>query len=153
MVRNVLLMFSTDQRPDPVEEIRWHAERSARGERTAVATTRILSGMTRGRSIVAFYGNSRLGNRLIGFGTFAGYARSTSERGKRLLAANELYKGANLPMGIKGLVELIDVRLAGPDDSVDSLNGVLEGSSTALSLITIPEGPARLQIYFLQRPP
>ena len=115
-------------------------------------TTRVLSGMTRGQSIVAFYGNAALGNRLLGYGTFAGYARLTSQRGKQLLAASELYKGANHPKGIKGVIELTDVHLAGAEDSVDLLNGIFYGSSTALSLSTIPKGPARLLIYFSRRP-
>ena len=144
-------MLSTDQPPDPVEEIRWHAEHSARGEKTAMPTTRILSGMTRGKSIVAFYGNSALANRLLGYATFAGYARLTSQRGKQLLAASELYKGGNHPNGIKGVIELIDVRLAGLTDTVDSLKGILDGGFTPLSVKTIPEGPARLQVYFSRR--
>src|SRR3954470_23095796 len=100
MIRDVLLMLSTDEPPDPLQEIRWHAERSANGEKTAMPTTRILSNMTSGKSVVAFYGNGTLGNRLLGYGTFAGYKRLTSERGKQLLAGSDLYKTANHPKGI-----------------------------------------------------
>lgn len=152
MIRDVLLMLSTDQPPDPLEEIRWHAEHSVNGEKTAMPTTRVLSGMTPGKSIVAFYGNAALGNRLLGYGTFAGYARLTSQRGKQLLAASKLYKGANHPKGIKAVIELSDVRLAGATDTVDSLKGTLHGGFVPLSLTTIPVGPARLMIYFSRRP-
>src|SRR5215208_475762 len=58
MTRNVLLMFSTDQPPDPVAEMRWHAERCAKDGATAVVTTRVLTGLTPGRSTVAFYRES-----------------------------------------------------------------------------------------------
>jgi len=152
MVRDVLLMLSTDQPPDPLEEIRWHAEHSENGKTTVMATTRVLSGMTRGKSIVAFYGNSALGNRLLGYGTFAGYAKSTSPRGKLLLAASELYKGANRTPGIKGVIELVNVCLTDVGDTVDLLNGIVDGGFTPLSMATIPEGPARIQIYFSRRP-
>jgi hypothetical protein len=145
-------MLSTDQPPDPLEEIRWHAEHSANGGKTAMPTTRILSGMTRGQSIVAFYGNAALGNRLLGYGTFAGYAKLTTQRGKQLLAGSELYTNGNHPKGIKGVIELSDVRLASPADTVDSLKGIVDGAFVPLSLATIPEGPARLQIYFSRRP-
>jgi hypothetical protein len=151
MIRDVLLMLSTNQRPDPLEEISWHAKHSANGGKTVMATTRILSGMTRGESIVAFYGNSALANRLLGYGRFAGYARSTTQRGKQLLAASELYKGPNRPKGIKGVIEMTDVHLADVSATVDSLGGILEGGSTPLSLGTIPGGPARLMIYFSRR--
>jgi hypothetical protein len=151
MVRDVLLMLSTDQPPHPLEEIRWHAEHSANGEKTAMPTTRILTGMTRGQSIVAFYGNAALGNRLLGYGTFAGYARLTTQRGKQLLAPSELYKAANHPKGIKGVIELSDVRPAGATDTVDLLNGTLYGGFVPLSLATIPDGQARLLIYFSRR--
>jgi hypothetical protein len=152
MVRDALLMLSTDQPPDPLEEIRWHAEHSANGEKTAMVTTRVLSGMTRGKSIVAFYGNAALTNRLLGYGTFAGYARLTTQRGRELFAASELYKGANHPKGLKGVIELTDVRLAGAADTVDLLNGIIAGGFVPLSLATIPEGPARLLIYFSRSP-
>jgi hypothetical protein len=151
MVRDVLLMLSTDQPPDPLEEIRWHAEHSVNGEKTAMATTRILSGMTRGQSLVAFYGNTTLANRLLGYGTFAGYAKLTTQRGKQLLAASELYKGANHPKGIKAVIELTDVHLAGPTDTLDLLKGTLYGGFVPLSLATIPEGQARLIIYYSRR--
>jgi hypothetical protein len=141
-------MLSTDQRPEPLTEIKWHAERCARGETTAIATTRILSGLTRGKSVVAFYGNSVLKNKLLGYGTFAGYARSSSPRGKTLLAATELYRAPHRPAGLKGVIELIGMQMARSDETLDSLRGILEGGFEPLSLATIPSGPARLQIYF-----
>lgn len=151
MVRDVLLMLSTDQPPDPLEEIRWHAEHSGNGKMTAMPTTRILSDMTRGESIVAFYGNAELGNRLLGYGIFAGYAKLASQRGRQLLAASELYAGGNHPKGIKGVIELSDVRVAGPAETLEGLQGIVHGSRAPLSLATIPEGPARLQVYFSRR--
>jgi hypothetical protein len=151
MVRDVLLMLSTDQPPNPLEEIRWHIEHSANGQKTAMPTTRTLTGMTRGQSVVAFYGNAALGNRLLGYGTFSGYASLTTQRGKQLLAESELYKGANHPKGIKGVIELSDVRLAGATDTVDVLKGTLYGGFIPLSLATIPEGQARTRIYFSRR--
>ena len=144
-------MLSTDQPPDPLEEIRWHAEHSANGEKTVMPTTRVLSDMTPGKSVVAFYGNAALGNRLLGYGTFAGYAKLTTPRGKQLLAASDLYKGGNHPKGIQAVIELSDVHLAGATDTVDSLNGTLHGGFIPLSLATIPEGPARSLIYYWRR--
>jgi hypothetical protein len=59
MTRNVLLMFSTDQPPDPVEELRWHAPQCVVDDTTAVVTTRVLTGLTPDGSAVAFYGARR----------------------------------------------------------------------------------------------
>jgi hypothetical protein len=101
--------------------------------------------------MVAFYGNAALANRLLGYGTFAGYARLTTQRGKQLLAASELYKGRNHPKGLTGVIELSDVRLAGAADTVDLLKGSIYGGFTPLSLATIPDGPTRLMIYFSRR--
>jgi hypothetical protein len=80
MIRNVLLMLSTDQLPDPVEEIQWHERQCARDGVTAVATTRVLTGLTPERSTVAFYGNQALANRYLGRGTFVEYVPYESAR-------------------------------------------------------------------------
>ena len=66
MIRNVLLMLSSDQPPHPDEEIAWHAAECARAGATALVTTRVLTGLVPGRSAVAFYGNAALGNRYLG---------------------------------------------------------------------------------------
>jgi hypothetical protein len=73
MTRDVLLMLSTDQPPDPVEKMRWHPGQCARDGATAVATTRVLTGLAPGRCTVAFYGSQALGNRTYGRGTFVEY--------------------------------------------------------------------------------
>jgi hypothetical protein len=83
MIRNVLLMLSTDQPPDPVEEMQWHVRQCGRDGVTALATTRVLTGLTPGRSIVAFYGNQALANRYLGGGTFVEFVRFESDRGGR----------------------------------------------------------------------
>ena len=83
MTRNVLLMFSTDQPPDPVEELRWHAPQCVVDDTTAVVTTRVLTGLTPDRSTVAFYGSQALGNDLLARGTFGEYIPLGTDRGGR----------------------------------------------------------------------
>lgn len=144
-------MLSTDQPPHPEEEMRWHAEECARRGRTVVATTRLLSGLKRGESIVAFYGNAAMANRFLGQGLFAGFARADQPRGQKLLASMTLYSNGNRPEGIQGAIELTDVRLAERSEALESLGATLEGSGLPLALANLPDGPSRACVYFLCR--
>jgi hypothetical protein len=147
---NVLLMLSSAQPPHPVEEIQWHAENCARTGKTAIATTHLLGRLTRGKSVVAFYGDSALGNRYLGQGLFAGFANVDDARGESLLSAISLYANHNYPIGIRGLVELTDLHVARTDERLESLNGKLE-TFKPLTLENLPNGPARSLVYFIRR--
>jgi hypothetical protein len=150
MVRDLLLMLSTRQPPDPTKEVRFHADYcAATGSATAMATTRVLNGLTPGRSMVAFYGNAALRNRLLGFGIFDGYDRlgDGSSRGDSLLRESQLYKPGVHPPGLKGIIELRDVHVSAADDEIDSLCGA-PTSGLQLTVDNLPLGPARLLVYF-----
>lgn len=149
MARNLLLLLSAAQPPHPLDELRWHADRCAQGAKTALATTRLVSGLTRGESLVAFYADASLGNRLLGHGIFAGYARIDTPRGRDLLRATPLYSPSERPKGLRGMIELTDVRMAEPDATIEALNGIMEGRKVPLALANLPTGPARLEVYFL----
>ena len=148
MTRNVLLMFSTDQPPDPVEEMRWHAERCAKDGATAVVTTRVLTGLTPGRSTVAFYGNQELGNRYLGRGKFVEYIALDTERGLEIARESPLYGQRGMPGSARGFILLRELQLASEGEDLSSLDGKIEASGRALTVDTLPTGPSRAQVYY-----
>jgi len=119
------------------------------GEKAIFATTRILSGMTPGKSIVAFYGDAKLANQLLSVGIFAGYARVETPRGEGWLAGCSLYNEGNRPRGIKGLIALMDFQVVARGQAIDSLGGTIEGTNLPLRANALPPGPARTQVYFV----
>ena len=148
MTRNVLLMFSTDQPPDPVQELQWHAERCAKDGATAVVTTRVLTGLAPGRSTVAFYGDQALGNRYLGRGTFVEYIALDTERGREIARESPLYRERGMPGSARGFVLLRDLKLAREGQDLSVLGGRIEASGRALGLDSLPAGPARAQVYY-----
>src|SRR5687768_2294305 len=116
--KHLLLMLSTSQPPHPVEEIAWHAEVCHRTGNSTFVTTQVVSGLTRGESIIAFYGDSTLSNRYLGRGVFAGAAKINDPRGKELLARSPLYANGNLPGAAKTVIEVTDVRIANEDEKL-----------------------------------
>lgn len=149
--RHVLLMLSTDQPPDPIQELQWHSDRCVQAGQTAVATTHLLGGMRRGESIVAFYGSASLDNRLLGQGVFEGFARTDEPRGKEWLSASELYAGPNRPDGIQGMIQLTAVQVASQDEGLEALEGTIEATGAPLALANLPDGPSRARVYFTRR--
>jgi hypothetical protein len=148
MTRNVLLMFSTDQPPDPVEEMRWQAKQGAADGTTAIVTTRVLTGLTPGRSTVAFYGNQALGNRYLGRGTFVEYIPLDTDRGREIARESPLYRQRGMPSSVRGFVLVRDFQLAGEGEDISSLGGKIEASGRSLTLEALPAGRARAQVYY-----
>jgi hypothetical protein len=148
MTRNVLLMFSTDQPPDPVEEMRWHAERCAKDGATAVVTTRVLTGLTPGRSTVAFYGSQALGNRYLGRGRFVEYIPLDTARGREIARESPLYGQRGMPGSARGFILIRDLLLAAEGEDLSSLGGKIEASRRALTIDALPAGPSRAQVYY-----
>jgi hypothetical protein len=148
MTRNVLLMFSTDQPPDPVEEMQWHARQCAADGTTAVVTTRVLRDLTPGRSTVAFYGSQALDNRYLGRGTFLEYIPLDSERGREIARESPLYRQRGMPGSARGFVLLRNLQLASEGEELSSLGGRIEASGRALARETLPAGPSRAQVYY-----
>ncbi len=148
MTRNVLLMLSADQPPEPVEEMRWHAKRCAADGTTAVVTTRVLTELTPGRSIVAFYGSQALENRYLGRGTFVDYVRLDTEQGREIARESPLYRQRGMPGSARGFVLIRDLELAEEGDDLSSLGGKIEASGRTLCLEALPAGPSRAQVYY-----
>ena len=148
MIRNVLLMLSSDEPPPPLEEIQWHAAECARGTPTALVTTRRLTGLTAGRSMVAFYGNAALGNRYLGRAVFLEYVRIDTPRGAELRRESPLYRNRGVPAGAKGFLILRDVREACAGEGLEVLGGTIESSGRLLTLENIPRGASRIQVYY-----
>src|SRR5688572_19041098 len=124
-MRHVLLLLSTTKKPHPLAEMRWHAENCARKGSTTVATTRLLSGLNRESSVVAFYGSSDLNNALLGYGLFAGFGALDQPRGREMLAAIPLYADGNIPSTAKGAVALTRFTVPAADTSLNALRGVI----------------------------
>jgi hypothetical protein len=148
MTRNVLLMFSTDQPPDPVEEMRWHAKQCAVDGTTAIVTTRVLKGLTPHQSTVAFYGNQALDNRYLGRGTFVEYIPLAGERGREIARESPLYRQRGMPGSAAGFILVKDLRLPREGEDLSSLGGKIEASGRTLSREALPAGPARAQVYY-----
>jgi hypothetical protein len=148
MTRNVLLMLSTDQPPDPLEEMQWHAKQCATDGTTAIATTRVLTGLTPGQSTVAFYGSQALENRYLGRGIFVEYIPITTGRGREIARESPLYSQQGMPGSAQGFVLLRDVQLAGTAEDLSSLGGKIEASGRTLTLEELPTGPSRAQVYY-----
>lgn len=148
MQRHVLLMLSSDQKPDPVDEVRFHDEHCRVHGLTYLVTTQVVKGLTPGVSQVAMYGNMRLANRLLATGTFHEYIPLVSPRGAKLVEQSALYRYLNRPDRAKALIALQDVRLAGDDADIASLRGIIVNSGLPLTRENIPRGHRRSQVYY-----
>ena len=148
MPRHVLLMLSSDQPPPPVEEVRWHAAQCAEAGASAVVTTRRLTGLTPGRSIVAFYGSAALGNRYLGRGVFVEAVPLATPRGAEILRESPLYRSKGIPAGAEAFLVLREIREARAGEGLESLGGTIESNRRPLTLRNIPKGASRVQVYF-----
>lgn len=149
MLEHALYMLSSDVDPDPEEEIRWHAGNCSTPDAvTAMASTRNPRRLSAGQSRVAFYGDSSLGNRLLGTGIFEGFAPISGDRGKALLHGSELYAHGAHPSNILGMLLLRDVQEAPPDSSIVALDGILSSTGRPLRPEHLPEGAARTMLYY-----
>ena len=148
MTRNVLLMFSTDQPPDPVEEMGWHAKQCAADGTSAIVTTRVLRGLTPGRSTVAYYGDQALDNRYLGRGTFVEYIPLETDRGRAIARESPLYRRRGMPASARGFILVKDLQLASEGEDLSSLGGTIVASGRRLTRETLPAGRARAQVYY-----
>jgi hypothetical protein len=147
---HVLLLLSSAHPPDPAEEIARHAAECERAGSTVVATTRGLRGLTRRRSVVAFYGDSGgFDNDLLGFGIFNGYGLTNTARGKAMLGRSDaLYGRYGKPRSTKGAIELIEFHAFPKGTPISVLKGRLVGSGELLTRESLPERQQRLEVYF-----
>jgi hypothetical protein len=113
-----------------------------------MATTRQFRQLAPGQSTVAFYADASSDNRLLGVGRYVGYESLRGKRGQELYSTSELYRGGMHPSGIRGMLLLADVRQAAPGSTVSDLNGIITSSRKPLAPENLPEGAARLLIYF-----
>ena len=149
MLQHALLLLSSQHEPEPAAEIRWHATRCATpGAVTAMATTRQFRQLAPGQSTVAFYADAASENRLLGLGRYMGFESLRGKKGQELYSTSELYGGGGHPPGIVGMLLLQDVREAAPGSTVRDLNGIITSSRKPLAPENLPEGAARLLIYF-----
>jgi hypothetical protein len=109
-----------------------------------VVTTRVLRGLTPGRSTVAFYGNQELDNRYLGRSTFVEYVPLDTERGREIARESPLYRQRGMPGSARGFVLVKDFRLAGQGEDLSSLDGKIEASGRTLAREALPQGPQGL---------
>lgn len=149
-VLNVLLMLSTKQPPDPDVEVAWHHAESQKAGTTWLVTTRDVRGLHPGSGTVALYGDAGLRNRYLGRGTYRDYALLTTARGMNALSTSDLYRQYGYPASACAMIELSDVVVAGPaGGSFGSLGGTIRASGLPLTLANLPNGAARIQVYYL----
>lgn len=152
MIRNVLLMLSSDQPPHPEKEVAWHAAECAQRGETALLTTRRLTKLVPDRSEIAFYGDAKLGNRYLGRATFLEYVPLTSTRGATLLANSSLYRDRGMPRGARAFLILREVEAAAAGQGLEVLSGTIRSSGGTdgrpLALEHLPDGAARIQVYY-----
>jgi hypothetical protein len=152
VVKNVLLMFSSDEPPPPLVEVEWHVEHCQTAGHSWVVTTRVLTGMTPGKSQVAFYGDAHLGNVLLGTAVFLEYLRLGEPRAEEILAGMAIYTEHDIPDGAEGLIYVRDMAQAAPGAQIDSLGGIIVSrgrrNGQRLGLATLPASASRLQVYY-----
>jgi hypothetical protein len=150
--RGVLLMLSSDQQPPPRNEVRWHAEQSAGGGTTYLATTRILTEMITDKSLVAFYADASLFNQVLGYGVFLDFIRTSTPEGRKILDEHPHYQQFGMPDQVLGLIKMRDFKELAAGTCLDIFKAKIDGSGTSkgrpLTLLNIPEGAARAQVYF-----
>lgn len=142
-------MLSSDEPPDPLEEIRWHAAQCEAGGRTALITTRRLTGLSPGRSTVGFYGNAALDNRYLGRAVFHEYVGLDSPRGMALLWESPLYRQRGTPGGARAFLILDALREARDGENLEVLRGTIQASGRKLTRENLPRGAARIQVYYV----
>lgn len=147
---NVLLMLSTRQPPDPVQEVAWHERHCAEHGHTFLVTTRTIKDLVPGNSCVAFYGDSNLQNAYLGCGCFQDHIPIDSREGGDILETSELYRRHGIPERAREFIELTDFRAAQPGESIDRLRGLIRAEPRRpLTLKNVPPGASRAQVYFL----
>lgn len=150
--RNVLLMLASTQKPPPRQEAHWHATHPSVDGMSYVATTRKLSGMTPGRSVVAFYGDIVLSNQLLAYGIYEDYLRIDSDEGQAILQSSDLYREHGTPDRVIGLIKLRSFVELPEGTCLDALGCAIQadgvGNGRPLTLLNLPVGPARSQVYF-----
>jgi hypothetical protein len=113
-----------------------------------MATTRQFRQLAPGQSTVAFYADAASGNKLLGVGRYVGFESLRGKKGQELYSTSELYRSGAHPPGIRGMLLLRDVREAAPGSTVSDLRGIITSSGKALAQENLPEGAARLLMYF-----
>jgi hypothetical protein len=155
---NCLLMLSTNQPPDPIDEVDFHEQHSLAHGYTYMVTTRLLNGLTPHQSVIAVYGNARLNNQFLGRGTYAGYQNWGTSAAQAILAnlvvtrngkPYNVYNGHNVPAKSKGLIRLENFARAVAGQGLQSLGGTIRSSGLSLILQNIPNAAARIQVYYL----
>ncbi len=148
MIRNVLLLLSSEEPPEPRAEMAWHVREAAQHGVTYLVTTRVLTDLTPGESSVAFYGDAELGNALLGYGRFDSYTRSDDWR----QPLPQVYAEHGMPEGAQGFVGVRRMVAAESGAAVDALGGTIRSRGASdglpLTLDNLPKSAARLQVYF-----
>src|SRR5437016_4690643 len=124
MTRNVLLMLSSAAPPPPIQEVQWHTAHCQAHGTTDIITTRLLTGMTPGQSVVAFYGDAALANEYLGKGVYVDYIPLNTPQGQQLLQAHPLYAPNNHPATTQAFVRVEHFSEAQPGEDLVSLNGI-----------------------------
>ena len=148
MHRNVLLMLSSRQPPDPEAEVAFHTQHCAAHGSTCLVTTRPLSDLVEGMSEVAFYGDNDLGNRYLGRGTFLRYTTLDDELRRNVMSDGSIYVTHGIPDRARAVIELRDVREAVLDEGLEVLQGIIESNELPLCRENIPRGASRASVYY-----
>ncbi len=148
---NVLLMLSRAQPPEPLAEVRWHVQNLAARGVTYFASPQVLRTLSRGAT-VAFYGDDRLGNRLLALGHFCGTVEIRKRTGLEIAGQQvDIYGPGQLAASAKTWVG-VDALHIDPNLTLEALDGTIqsEGGSHGLPLRAeyLPEGQARRCVFF-----
>ncbi len=150
-ILNVLLMLATTHPPHPTLEMRYHAATAQKDGITYLITTRQLADLIKGKSVVAFYGNNALDNAYLGCGCYEDYIALGSDRGKEILAGHPLYQTHGVPKNVCAFIALSHVCLREDGQTLDTLEGEMRRGHERLTLYALPEGPARIQVYYFSQ--
>ncbi len=143
-------MLSIKEPPPPIEEVLWHADRCSREGTTFLATTRDIVELNSGISEVALYAGASLENKLLGKATFVDLVSFTSQRGRALFEASDLYKRHGVPRNTQMFIGLADFTLVDAGDTLETLDGVIRASGLPLTRKNLPGNQWNAEVYYFK---
>ena len=146
---NVLLLLSSEQKPEPIEQIdvlEQESNKNPDGVTHFVTTRRCAESLTPGESTVAFFGDHAEKYKLLGKAIFLGWFEKESEEWNEVLHNHPLYRRGNIPDTATLLLKLKDVcRIS--DGEIEDLNGVLDDGSSLTFLEVRRIGEYRKDVF------
>lgn len=152
---NLLLILSSKQLPAPIYEVEQLAKLAYQKSTVLFATTRFVNGLIPGTSKITLYGDEELKHNLLATGIFEEFITLNSPEGESIANSDPLYE-KEYPITLKGFIRLSLFELFPDNESIDSLNALLETGEFLKSdhpifeEEEIPFGRQKNSIYYIE---